>query len=169
MTRIGIFSDTHGCTEPRLFDFFSSCDILFHAGDIGTMETADEWSSFKPLMAVYGNIDGADVRAVYPEIQRMNCEGVDILMTHVGGYPGRYERKIYHILKNDPPKLFITGHSHILKVMYDKTLQFLLINPGAMGNSGMHQVKTAVRLVVDGNNMKDLEIFEIPRKWENLF
>jgi predicted phosphodiesterase len=127
------------------------------------METADVWSAFKLLIAVYGNTDGADVRTVYPEIQRMDCEGVDILMTHVGGYPGRYERKIYPILKNYPPKLFITGHSHILKVMYDKTLQFLHINPGAMGNSGIHHVKTAVRLVVDGNNMKDLEILEMKR------
>jgi len=163
MTKIGILSDTHGFAEPRLFDFFSSCDILFHAGDIGNLETADVWSSFKPLVAVYGNIDGADIRAVYPEVQRMDCEGVDILMTHVGGYPGRYERKIYPTLKNHPPKLFIAGHSHILKVMYDKTLQFLHINPGAMGNSGIHRVKTAVRLAVDGNNMKDLEIFEMQR------
>jgi putative phosphoesterase len=164
MTKIGILSDTHGFFEPRLFDFFASCDLLFHAGDIGNIETADQLSTFKPLIAVHGNIDGADVRAVYPEIQRMNCEDVDILMTHIGGYPRRYERKIYPGLKNRPPQLFIAGHSHILKVMYDKTLQFLHINPGAMGNSGIHRVKTAVRLVVDGNNMKDLEILEIPRR-----
>jgi len=164
MTKIGIFSDTHGFAEPRLFDFFSSCDRLFHAGDIGNMETADVWSSFKPLVAVYGNIDGADVRAVYPAIQRVDCEEVDVLMTHVGGYPGHYDRNIYPILKNYPPKLFITGHSHILKVMYDKTLQFLHINPGAMGNSGIHHLKTAVRLIVDGHHLKDLEIFEMPRK-----
>ena len=163
MTRIGILSDTHGFVEPRLFDFFASCDMLFHAGDMGSYEVANQLSAFKPLVAVYGNIDGSDMRAVYPEIQRTKCEDVDILMTHIGGYPGRYERKIYPILKNDPPKLFITGHSHILKVMYDKTLNFLHINPGAMGNSGIHSVKTAIRLVVDGSNMKELEIFEIPR------
>ena len=163
MTQIGILSDTHGFIESRLFDFFASCDLLFHAGDIGSYEVANQLSAFKPLMAVCGNIDGSDIRAVYPEIQRTNCEEVDILMTHVGGYPGRYERKIYPILKNDPPKLFITGHSHILKVMYDKTLNFLHINPGAMGNSGIHSVKTAIRLVVDGSNMKDLEILEMPR------
>ena len=164
MTRIGILSDTHGFIEPRLFDFFASCDKLFHAGDIGGMETADALSEFKPMVFVYGNIDGAGVRAAYPEIQRVSCEDVDILMTHIGGYPGRYDSKIYPILKNHPPKLFIAGHSHILKVMYDTTLQFLHINPGAMGNSGIHRVKTAVRLVVDGNNMKDLEILEIPRR-----
>ena len=164
MTRIGILSDTHGFIEPRLFDFFASCDMLFHAGDIGGMETADALSAFKPLIAVYGNIDGSDVRAAYPEIQRVNCEEADILMTHIGGYPGRYDRNIYPILKNHPPKLFIAGHSHILKVMNDQTLQFLHINPGAMGNSGIHSVKTAVRLVVDGNQMKDLEILEIPRR-----
>ena len=164
MTKIGILSDTHGFIEPRLYDFFTSCDLLFHAGDIGNMETADALSAFKPLIAVYGNIDGSDVRAVYPEIQRVDCEDVDILMTHIGGYPGRYERKIYPILKNFPPKLWISGHSHILKVMFDKTLQILHINPGAMGNSGIHQVKTAVRLVVEGKEMKNLEIFEMPRR-----
>ena len=163
MTVIGILSDTHGFIEPRLFDFFAACDMLFHAGDIGNWEVANQLSAFKPLVAVFGNIDGSDIRAVYPEIQRTNCDGVDILMTHIGGYPGRYERKIYPILKSCPPKLFITGHSHILKVMYDKTLQFLHINPGAMGNSGIHSVKTAISLVVDGSNMKDLEILEIAR------
>ena len=165
MTKIGILSDTHGFVEPRLFDFFASCDMLFHAGDIGSMEVADQLSAFKPLIAVYGNIDGSYIRAVYPEVQRFNCEDVDILMTHIGGYPGHYERKIQTTLKNFPPKLFITGHSHILKVMYDQTLQFLHINPGSMGNSGIHRVKTAIRLVVDGNNMKDLEILEIPRSF----
>ena len=163
MTKIGILSDTHGFVEPRLFDFFASCDMLFHAGDVGSWAAADQLSSFKPLVAVYGNIDGSDIRAVYPEVQRINCEEVDVLMTHQGGYPGRYDRKIYPTLQSCPPKLFITGHSHILKVMYDQTLQFLHINPGAMGNSGIHHVKTAIRLVVDGSNMKDLEIFEMPR------
>jgi putative phosphoesterase len=164
MTKIGILSDTHGFVEPRLFDFFASCDMLFHAGDIGSLEIAGQLSTFKPLVAVYGNTDGSDVRAVYPEVQRFVCEDLDILMTHIGGYPGRYERKIFPVLAKNPPKLFIAGHSHILKVMYDKTLQFLHINPGAMGNSGMHRVRTAIRLVVEGGNMKDLEIFEIGRR-----
>lgn len=164
MTRIGILSDTHGFVEPKLFDFFASCDMLLHAGDIGNCETAEALSAFKPLVAVYGNIDGADLRAVYPEVQRFDCEGVDILMTHIGGYPGRYDRKIYPVLKSHPPQLFIAGHSHICKVMYDKSLHFLHINPGAAGNSGIHYVKTAVRLVIDGSNMKDLEIFELQRK-----
>ena len=165
MTRIGILSDTHGFIEPRLFDFFASCDKLFHAGDIGNKETADALSAFKPLIAVHGNIDSLDVRSIYPEMRRVSCEDVDILITHIGGYPGRYEKKIYPTLKNDPPKLFIAGHSHILKVMYDTALQFLHINPGSIGNSGIHSVKTAIRLVVDGNNMKDLEILEIPREY----
>jgi len=163
MTTIGILSDTHGYVDPRLFDFFASCDMLFHAGDIGSMDAADKLSAFKPLVAVHGNIDGTDVRAAYPEIQRVSCEEVDILMTHIGGYPGRYERKIYPVLKSHPPKLFIAGHSHILKVMHDATLNFLHVNPGAMGNSGIHFVKTAVRLVVDGSDMKNLEILELPR------
>ncbi len=164
MTKIGILSDTHGFIEHKLFDFFASCDMLFHAGDIGNRETAETLSAFKPLIAVYGNIDGTDVRAAYPEVQRVKCEDVDILMTHIGGYPGRYDRKIYPVLKAYPPQLFIAGHSHILKVMYDKTLRFLHINPGAAGNSGIHHVKTAVRLVIDGDKMKDLEILELPRK-----
>ena len=164
MTGIGILSDTHGFVEPRLFDFFAPCDILFHAGDIGSMEVANALSEFKRLVAVYGNIDGTDIRATYPEVQRIDCEGVDVLMTHIGGYPGRYDRKIYPVLKNHPPKLFIDGHSHILKVMCDKTLQLLHINPGAMGNSGIYRVKTAIRLVVDGDKMKNLEILELPRK-----
>ncbi len=164
MTKIGILSDTHGFIEPRLFDFFSSCDMLFHAGDIGNIETAHTLAAFKPLIAVHGNIDGQDVRAVYPEIQRMRCEEVRLLMVHIGGYPGHYDRKIYPVLTTHPPQLFITGHSHILKVMYDRSLRFLHINPGAMGNTGIHQVKTAVRLTIDQDNMKDLEILELPRK-----
>ena len=164
MTRIGILSDTHGFVESRLFDFFASCDMLFHAGDIGNMAAADALSAFKPLVAVYGNIDGSDIRAAYPEVQRIDCEGIDILMTHIGGYPAHYDRKIYPVLKNHSPKLFIVGHSHILKVMYDKTLHFLHINPGAMGNSGIHRVKTAICLNIDGDNMKNLEVLEIPRK-----
>ncbi len=163
MTKIGILSDTHGFLEPKLFDFFASCDVLFHAGDIGSMAVADALSAFKPLIAVHGNIDGQDIRVVYPEMQRFKCEEVDILMTHIGGYPGHYDRNIYPILKANPPKLFIAGHSHILKVMYDKSLQLLHINPGAMGNSGIHHVKTAIRLMVDGAGMKNLEIFELPR------
>ncbi|MDR1667324.1 MAG: metallophosphatase family protein [Bacteroidales bacterium] len=164
MTRIGILSDTHGFVEPKLYDFFAACDLLFHAGDIGNSDTAAALSAFKPLIAVYGNIDGQDVRIRYPEIQRVKYEEVDILMTHIGGYPGRYERKIYPLLKSNPPKLFISGHSHILKVMFDKSLHLLHINPGAMGNTGIHRVKTAVRMVIDGENMKDLEIFELSKK-----
>ncbi|MDR0714709.1 MAG: metallophosphatase family protein [Bacteroidales bacterium] len=163
MTKIGILSDTHGFVEPKLYDFFAGCDMLFHAGDIGNSATADTLSDFKPLIAVYGNIDGQDVRILYPEIRRVKCEEVDILMTHIGGYPGRYERKIYPLLKSDPPKLFISGHSHILKVMFDKSMNLLHINPGAMGNTGIHRVKTAVRIVIDNDNMKDLEILELPK------
>jgi putative phosphoesterase len=164
VTQIGILSDTHGFVEPKLFDFFKNCDILFHAGDIGNKSVADTLSEFKPLIAVYGNIDGLDVRAAYPEIRRYRCEDVNIFMTHIGGYPGRYDRKIFPLLKADPPLLFISGHSHILKVMFDKQLQLLHINPGAAGNSGMHHVKTAVRLTVDGHDMKNMEILELARK-----
>ncbi|MDR1672231.1 MAG: metallophosphatase family protein [Bacteroidales bacterium] len=163
MIRIGILSDTHGYIDPRLYDFFASCDTLFHAGDIGNSATVETLTAFKPLVAVYGNTDGPDIRAAYPEVQRVTCENTDILMTHIGGYPGRYEHKIDRMLKARPPQLFIAGHSHILKVMFDKSLSLLHINPGAMGNSGIHRVKTAVRLVIEGNNMKNLEVLELQR------
>ncbi|GHT25089.1 phosphoesterase [Bacteroidia bacterium] len=163
MKKIGILSDTHGFIDPNLYVFFADCDMLFHAGDIGNKETAAALAAFKPLTAVYGNIDGQEIRIQYPEMQRLKCEDVDILMTHIGGYPGRYDRKIYPALRMYRPKLFIAGHSHILKVMFDKSLNLLHINPGAMGNSGIHRVKTAIRLVIDHDNMKDLEILELPR------
>jgi putative phosphoesterase len=164
MKTIGILSDTHGWVEPKLMEFFSPCEILFHAGDIGNMETADALAAFKPLVAVHGNIDGQDVRAVYPAVQRLLCEQVDILMTHIGGYPGRYNPGIYPMLRANPPKLFIAGHSHILKVMFDKSLNLLHVNPGSIGNSGIHHVKTAIRLVIDNDRMKDMEILELPRR-----
>jgi predicted phosphodiesterase len=128
------------------------------------MEVADALAAFKPLIAVHGNIDGGAVRAAYTQMQRVNCEEVDILITHIGGYPGRYDRSIFPILKAHPPTLFIAGHSHILKVMHDHAMKFLHINPGAAGNSGIHQVKTAVRLTIDGAVMKNLEVFELQRR-----
>lgn len=164
MTRIGIMSDTHGTVEPKIFDFFADCDILLHAGDIGDVRVIEQLSGFKPFLAVYGNIDGQDIRVFYPEIQRFRCEDVNILMVHIGGYPGHYDRKIYPILQSEHPQLFISGHSHILKVMYDQKLQLLHINPGAIGNVGIHHVKTAIRLNIDGRNMKNLEVLELPRK-----
>ena len=163
MKRIGLLSDTHTFIDEKVLDFFKDCDEIWHAGDIGNIETADKISDFKSLKAVYGNIDGQDVRAVYPKIQSFECEQVNVLMTHIGGYPGKYEREMKTLIEKLKPKLFISGHSHILKVIYDNKNELLHINPGAAGKSGMHKVKTAVRFVINGKEIKDLEVFEINR------
>lgn len=163
MKRIGILSDTHGHWDEKLEGFFTECDELWHAGDIGNIQTADSIARFKPIRAVYGNIDDFKVRSAYPKVLQFKCEEVDVLMTHIGGYPNRYEREALALIKAQKPKLFICGHSHILKVIYDKKYELLHINPGAAGRSGFHQIRTAVRLTIDGENMKDMEIYEIPR------
>lgn len=166
--KIGIISDTHGVFDNKLRNFLSDVDEIWHAGDFGSVEVADAIAAFKPVKAVYGNIDGADVRLMYPRFQRFYCEGVDVLMTHIGGYPGRYDTAIRETLYGNPPQLFVCGHSHILKIMYDKKLNFLCINPGAAGKSGFHQVRTAVRLDIADGNMSNLEVGEW-KKGDNLF
>ena len=163
MPRIGLLSDTHGYVNPRILEFFSNCDEIWHAGDMGNIETADNLASFKPFRAVYGNIDGAEIRKSYPKNQIFNFEGVKVLMTHIGGYPGRYEKDARQIIETEKPGLFICGHSHILKVLYDKKYELLHINPGAAGNSGFHHVITCVRFVVEGKDIRDLEVFEKQR------
>ncbi|MFV0289755.1 MAG: metallophosphoesterase family protein [Mangrovibacterium sp.] len=163
MKKIGLLSDTHGMLSPRVLRFFESVDELWHAGDIGTAEMADELASFKPLRAVYGNIDGHELRRMFSEVLRFDCEQVDVLMTHIGGYPGKYDSKVRKYLAEAPPKLFITGHSHILKVMFDKRLNLLHINPGAAGNKGYHNVCTAIRFEIDGADIRNLEVLEFER------
>jgi len=163
MKRIGLLSDTHGFLHERLFVFFEKADEIWHAGDFGSLELADQLAAFKPLKGVYGNIDGQDIRTVYPLHQRFMCENVDVWMTHIGGYPGHYERYVKPEIYRNPPKLFISGHSHILKVIYDKKLNFLHINPGAAGYKGFHQKCTAVRFVINGKNIQDLEVWEMDR------
>ena len=164
MKSIGLLSDTHGFLHSRIFSFFEKVDEVWHAGDIGNLETAEKLESFKPLKAVYGNIDDHHIRAAFPMHQRFICEEVDIWMTHIGGYPGRYERHVKPEIFTNPPKLFISGHSHILKVIYDKKLDFLHMNPGAAGYKGFHKVCTALRFAIDGKEIRDLEIWEIPRE-----
>jgi putative phosphoesterase len=163
MKRIGLLSDTHGFLHPKLFSFFSQCHEIWHVGDIGNIETADKLAEFKPLRAVYGNIDGGKLRLTYPEHNIFYCEGVKVFMTHIGGYPGRYAKGIESMIKSEKPKLFISGHSHILKVINDPKNNLLHINPGAAGNSGMHKKITFLRFEVDGDRIKDLEIFEADR------
>jgi uncharacterized protein len=164
MQSIGLLSDTHGFIDDHLYKFFEKCDELWHAGDLGNIETADKLAEFKPLRAVYGNIDNDRVRIQYPQFLRFNCEKTDVLITHIGGYPGHYDPSIKSVFLVNPPKLFIAGHSHILKVIYDKRFKLLFINPGAAGNSGFHNVKTAIRFIVDNNQIKDLEIWESSRR-----
>jgi hypothetical protein len=163
MKRIGLLSDTHTFIDEKVLDFFKDCDEIWHAGDIGNRETADKISDFKPLKAVYGNIDGQEIRASFPKIQSFECEQVKVLMTHIGGYPGRYEKEMRILIEQIKPNLFISGHSHILKVIYDDKNKLLHINPGAAGKSGLHHVKTAVRFNIDGKEIKDLEILELKR------
>lgn len=163
MKKIGLISDTHGTLSARLFRFFENVDEIWHAGDIGNAETADKLSAYKPLKAVYGNIDDHILRRMFPEVSRFYCEEVEVLITHIGGYPGHYERHIYPELMKKPPKLFISGHSHILKVIFDKKLDCLHMNPGAAGNKGFHNVCTALRFNIDGKEIRDLEVLEFER------
>ncbi len=164
MIRIGLMSDTHGFLDERIFDYFSDCDEIWHAGDIGNMEVANRLSAFRPLRAVYGNIDGQDVRINFPESTRFMCESMDVFIKHIGGYPGRYDRSVIQLIRENPPGLFISGHSHILKVMYDKKHRFLHINPGAAGKTGLHKVQTIVRYIIESKEIKNLEVIELSKK-----
>ena len=161
MKKIGLLSDTHGFLDDKVFEHFKDCDEVWHAGDIGTVEVADRLAAFKPLRAVYGNIDGDKLRVMFKQHERWMCEGVDVWMTHIGGYPGKYAREVKPEIFMHPPKLFISGHSHILKVMYDKKLGTLHINPGAEGKYGFHNVRTLVRFEINGNDIRNLEVIEI--------
>ncbi len=161
MKRIGILSDTHGKIPNQVYSFFKDCDELWHAGDIGKW-VLDELRAFKPVVAVYGNTDDWNMRMVVPETQLFRRENMKILMTHIGGYPDHYEKRILPLLTSERPDIFVSGHSHILKVMYDKTYQLLHINPGAAGQQGFHLKGTLVRLVLDGTP-KNLEICEFEK------
>ena len=161
MKRIGIISDTHSYWDERYATYFAECDEIWHAGDIGSMEVAERLSAICTLRAVSGNIDGGDIRRMYPELLRWKCEDVDVLMKHIGGYPGHYDASIRARIYASPPTLFISGHSHILKVQYDKTLDLLHINPGAAGLQGWQKKRTLVRLTIDGSEMKNCEVVEL--------
>ena len=164
MKLIGLISDTHGWIHPRVFSFFSNCDEIWHAGDIGNIETIEKLKSFKPIRAVYGNIDGGSLRLEFNEYEIFTIEGVKVALIHIGGYPGRYSTLAQQLVLQHKPKLFISGHSHILKVIPDNKNSLLHINPGAAGNSGLHRVITLVKFTIDGTKITDLEILEIDRK-----
>jgi putative phosphoesterase len=164
MLRIGLLSDTHHYLDEAIFGHFEHCDEIWHAGDVGTADLACRLSSFRPLRGVHGNIDGPDVRSAFPEKLRWQSEGVRVLMTHIGGYPPRYNPAIMSELRRDPPQLFICGHSHILKIIYDDKLKCLHMNPGAAGRQGWHSVRTLIRFTIDGPEMKDCQVIELGKR-----
>lgn len=161
MKKIGLLSDTHSYLDPAVFKYFDKCHEIWHAGDFGNIAVADELQAFKPLRGVYGNIDGADVRTIYPENLRFNCEQVDVWITHIGGYPNRYAPKVKNEIYINPPKLFICGHSHIVKIIYDKKINCLHINPGAAGKHGWHKVRTLLRFDINGDRIENMELIEL--------
>lgn len=165
MKKIGLISDTHNYLDEAVFKHFESCDEIWHGGDFGTIDIAEQLARNKqPVRGVYGNIDGYDVRSIYPEQLVFMCEEVKVLMKHIGGYPGRYERGVKDIILKEKPQLFISGHSHILKVMYDDKLQCLHMNPGAAGKQGWHKIRTLIRFVIDGREMKNCEVIELGKR-----
>lgn len=163
MTRILLLSDTHGYIDDTILKHVKNSDEVWHAGDIGDLSVTDAIKTIKPLRAVFGNIDHTQARIEFPEINRFMCEGVDVFITHIGGYPGKYHPKIKPMLHANPPKIFICGHSHILKVMPDKKLNLLHMNPGAIGKHGFHKARTMLRFTIDQTKIDNLEVIEYPR------
>lgn len=161
MKKIGLLSDTHSFLNKSVFTYFHKCDEIWHAGDFGSTELVDELLQFKPLKGVYGNIDSAEIRKTFPEHLRFNCEKVGVWLTHIGGYPDKYHPKVKPEIYTNPPKLFICGHSHIVKVMYDKKINCLHINPGAAGKHGWQKVSTLIRFTITEDRIEDLELIEL--------
>jgi putative phosphoesterase len=164
MTKVLLLSDTHSHMDDRILAYARQADEVWHAGDVGDLKVTDALGELKPVRAVYGNIDGALVRREFPLDNRFACEGVDVWITHIGGYPGRYQKRVREVMQKNPPKLFICGHSHILKVQYDKKFDLLHMNPGACGKVGFHKVRTMLRFTVDGKEIKDLEVVELGKR-----
>jgi putative phosphoesterase len=162
--KILLLSDTHSHIDDTILKYVALADEVWHAGDIGDLAVSDALKKIKPLRAVYGNIDDSKARMEFPLHNRFMCEGVEVWITHIGGYPGKYNPAIKAEMASSSPKLFISGHSHILKVMFDKKYDLLHMNPGACGKSGFHQVRTMLRFVIEGDKIKDLEIIEIEKR-----
>ncbi|HVS98671.1 MAG TPA: metallophosphoesterase family protein [Puia sp.] len=161
MLKIGLLSDTHHFLDESIFRHFERCDEIWHAGDFGTSGLAARLSDFRPLRGVYGNIDGADIRRMFPAKLSWESEGVKVFMTHIGGYPPRYNPSVRTELQKNAPRLFICGHSHILKIIYDESLHCLHMNPGAAGRQGWHTVRTLIRFTIDGTDIRDCEVIEL--------
>jgi len=163
MKKILLLSDTHGYVDDHMMKYVKESDEVWHAGDIGTTQVTDTISSQKPLRAVFGNIDNHELRLSFPEELLFECEDINIYMTHIGGRPGRYAKGISKKIKSIKPKIFICGHSHILKIQYDKVNQLLFINPGAIGKHGFHKVRSMVRFEIDKSDIKNMEVIEVNR------
>ena len=161
MKKILLLSDTHGFIDEQILKFVKQADEVWHAGDIGNLLVTDTIKKLKPLRAVYGNIDGNDARVEFPLDAKFTLEDVSVWMTHIGGYPNKYNQRIREEIKKNPPKIFIAGHSHILKVQFDKKLNLLHLNPGAAGNHGFHKIRTMLRFKLDAGDIKELEIIEL--------
>ncbi len=168
MTKILLLSDTHSYIDDRILKYASEADEIWHAGDVGEIKVADELQAIKPLRAVYGNIDNAEVRGEFPLNNIFSVDGVKVVMTHIGGYPGRYNARVKELLINEKPKLYICGHSHILKVMHDKKLNLLHMNPGAAGIHGFHQVRTMLRFTLDNGKIDNLEVIELGKRGQKI-
>ena len=164
MTKILLLSDTHGHMDKTILKYAAQADEIWHAGDIGSLSVTDQLEALKPVRAVHGNIDEHVIQKEFPENNRFMCEGVDVWITHIGGYPNRYNVRVREEIRNNPPKLFICGHSHILKVMNDKKLNLLHMNPGACGKHGFHQMRTMLRFVINGDKISDLEVVELGKR-----
>lgn len=164
MQKIVLLSDTHSHIDDKMLRFIEPADVVIHAGDVGSMNVLRQLSDLKPTIAVFGNIDDAEMRAQLPQFQVFKIEEVKVLMTHIGGYPGRYSPGIANKIREEKPQLFISGHSHILKVMFDKQLNCMHMNPGAAGVFGFHTVRTMLRFTINGSKIEDLEVWEMPKK-----
>ena len=164
MTKILLLSDTHSHLDDVILKYAKQADEIWHAGDIGDISVTDRLAKIKPIKAVFGNIDNHVIQKEFPLNNRFLCEDVDVLITHIGGYPPKYNARTRPEIQTNPPKLFICGHSHILKVIMDKKLGVLHMNPGACGKHGFHQVRTMLRFVIDGANIKDLEVIELGKR-----
>lgn len=164
MTKILLLSDTHSHIDDAILKHVKWADEVWHAGDIGSLDVTDAIAKLKPLKGVHGNIDDHIIQKEFPENNRFFCEGVDVFITHIGGYPPKYNMRTRDMIRENPPKLFICGHSHILKVMMDKKLGVLHMNPGASGKHGFHQVRTMLRFVIEGDNIKDLDVIELGKR-----
>tara|TARA_B110000037_G_scaffold13772_1_gene14498 strand:- start:9495 stop:10001 length:507 start_codon:yes stop_codon:yes gene_type:complete len=164
LKKIGLISDTHGHFDVKLKKYFNHVDEIWHVGDVGDFSVIEKLTELALVKGVYGNIDGTTVRGHFPSNNRFLCEQVDVWMTHIGGYPNKYDIRIRDEIRKNPPRLFITGHSHILKVMYDKKLDLIHMNPGAAGIFGFHKVKTIIRFEIDGSKIENVEVVELGPK-----